>query len=371
MIARSASRAASGAQRSGAAALHSTYLRAANDDYAVRALYYRFSFFALAPARSLRGLIGHGQSLLDNGPGGVVLRFYRGKRGRTGKRLILHGSAVLFHGLTRDVCAGAGAHACRDHHQNYRTTELSLENLRNLPFLEGEAVLARFCGSRSNKIGGGYAFAGYSGPRGADQQLIGGAGREKFWGLARAAGGDRGDALELGGIDGNGGFLPFARGRSGHVGMALLEWCAQSHGIASFSGVGRKPARFTWRALVELEAPRGSIAQAEGGTPPSAARPLPRMLADMPIGISIDLQNRRSAPAKGVEPGLGGEAGPRLRRKTGSGARALVQRRSGRRGNAAQTGDQAGVRDGKGSLAARRFHRKLTTLWAGGSDVNA
>lgn len=363
MSARSASRAASGAQRSGAAALHSTYLRDANDDCATRALYYRFSFFALAPARSLQRLIGGGQSLLDNGPGGAVLWFYRGNRGRTSKRLILPGSVVLFHGLTRDVRAGAGACVCRDHHQNYRTTELTLENGRNLPFLEGEAVLARFCGSGRNKIGGGYVIAGVQLASRSDQQLIGGAGREKFWGSARAAGGDRAGGDLVGVEGGNGGFLLFVRGRLGHVGMGLLEWCGQSTGIASFSGARRKPARFT--------STPPSIAQAEGGTPPSAARLVSSMLADMPIGISIDLQNRRSAPAKGVEPGLGGDAGPRSRRKMGSGVRALVQRRSGRRENAAQTGEQAGVRDRKGSLAARRFHRKPTTLWAGGRDVNA
>lgn len=363
MSARSASRAASGAQRSGAAALHSTYLRDANDDCATRALYYRFSFFALAPARCLRRLIGGDQSLVDNGPGGAVLWFYRGKRRRTSKLLLLPGSVVLFCGLTRDVRAGAGACVCRDHHQNYRTTELTLENGRNLPFLEGEAVLARFCGSGPNKIGGGYAFAGVQVASRADQQLIGGAGREKFWGWARVGGGDRAGG-DLGALEGgNGGFLPFVRGRLGHVGMALLEWCGQGHGIGSFSGAGRKPARFT--------STPPSIAQAEGGTPPSAARPMPSMLADMLIGISIDLQNRRSAPAKGVEPGLGGEAGPRFGRRMGSGVRALVQRRSGRRGNAAQTGDQMGVRDRKGSLAVRRFHRERTTLWGGLADVNA
>ncbi|CAN5438587.1 hypothetical protein BH09PSE4_BH09PSE4_22510 [soil metagenome] len=357
MSARSASRAASGAQRSGAAALRLRYWRGEREDCVARSLVLRCSFFlAPAPARMLRKSMWRGQSRADNGPGGAVLRFQGAARHRTGKRLNLLGSTVPFHGPTRDVRAWVGARVCVCIHQNHRTVEPELRNRGNQPLSSDRAVLCRFQRSGPNIIGGGYAALAIADVQGAHQQLDGGGARRNFWAWRALGRRDRADRERLGLAGGNGGFQPFSGGAWGAVGMPMSERGA----------LGRRKPPFLALAckLSRLQRGRGAADRREATPgPPRAARPLLRMSALAIFRVWIDLLNRWMP--------VGGDAATISPSKNGSGyARVLTsggtdRRETGRSGAGHRVGDR-GL-----SGAAWWGCRKLLTLWGGRGHVNA
>lgn len=305
MSATKMTRAGSGAQRSGAPALPLHYLRRANDIYRSRPLVFFFTFYpgpgplmsgkdVARPASRRPWVRGCGSR--------VLARDWR----RTRNPLICIGSTVLFWSPTRDACGCACMRTCREFVQNLRTSEPNLKNGRNTSLFATFPVLCRFSSSGGIKIGGRYRSIAPSLDHITDLQCFGGAAPQNFRAssAAAAAGGGLGlvdragleaDRDQLGATDGNGGFLRVCAGRIGHVETAMSKRCGQGVGIAALSGDGHKLSR--------LSAPRrlapplgamegvGSIVQAEGAGPPTAARPVPRMVAHAIFWISIDLRH--------------------------------------------------------------------------------
>ena len=298
-------RAGSGAQRSGAPALPLHYFGNANDVYRSRPLVFFFTFNpgpgpfssgkdVARPASRRPWVRGCGSR--------VLARDWR----RTHKPLICLGSTVLFWSPTRDVCGCACMRTCREFVQNLRTSEPNSRNGRNTSLFAAFPVLCRFSSSGGIKIGGKYPGFAPSLDAVTDLQCLGGAALRNFWARRAAAvvGGGRGlvdrAGLEagrdqLGAAGRNGGFLRVCAGRIGHVETAMSKRYAQGVGIASLSGDGHKLSRLSAprRLVLPLGAIEGvgSIVQAEGGGPPTAARPVPCMVAHAIFWISIDLLN--------------------------------------------------------------------------------
>lgn len=368
MSARSASRAASEAKRSGAAALRLRDFRPGRDDCGDAWPHLSFSF-APAPARWFR--IRLWRQPYHRCRARPVLWFQAGQGDRTGKRLIMLGSVVLFWRPLRE------AGTCMQPRlrkavvaQNHRTTELSLKKGRNQPIQPGRAVLSRFCGSGSNIIGRGYpAGAIVRGDR-ADQRLVRGAAPRKFRGWKSALGRDQaGRLIELGRASSagrNGGFLPFSGAALGHVGMAMSERSAQSTAIAAFSRIGRKLLRL--RASLALGAPGadreapGRLGQAEGAGPPFAARQIRCMLAQPIFWISTDPHNRMTPDGAGSSSWIG---------QTGSGARHFSPSRRPGREKRPQSDREKRVGDGGGSGSSWWENGEQGKLWGGRDHVNA
>lgn len=283
-------RVASGAQRSGAATHLLHYFRRERDDCRLRAFNLFFSLFPSPGPFGADKIVARRLSRRHRA-GGCGSQVLHGPGGRTRKRLKSIGSAVLFCGPTRDACVGARMHACRDIRQNYRTSEPKLRNERKAWVSTARPVLSRFCGSGANKIGRGYAAPVTELDQLRDPQCLGGAAPRNFsaWRTRPAAIG-----LDLGRVGregGNGGFLRVSGGRSGLVGMAMSEWCTQAVGFVPLSKGSHKLSRLS--AAPDLDVPSGategagSIVQAEGGGPPSAARLSSCMLAHAIFRISI------------------------------------------------------------------------------------
>lgn len=366
MSARSASRAASAAQRSGAvrsgaAALPCRDLRGRSEDFDADALVFSFSL-ALAPSRYFQIIMWRRRHRRRHGPGGAVLKFYDAAQHRTGKRLNLLGSMVPFQALTRDVRAGVGARVCMEITQNYRIIEPGLRNGRNEPFLEGRAVLCRFYSSARIKISGGYASFVFAAAIVPDQRLVGGSGGRNFWGRRGRAGGAIGRAGRIQLRGGIGGFPGVSRGRSGLVGMAMSEWHWQAVENTAFYRFVRKPSRLRSARWAR----GGAIAAGRGVPPPSAARPFPRALALPFFRVSIDLAYR-GIGATWLGERFGQSNGCARR---GSGARAP----SGSVGRGHESGRsiEAGrVGDDVVSGAAWGPGRERGKLWGGCARVNA
>lgn len=289
-----ATRVASGAQRSGAATHSFIYLARRQEYCATLAHDFAYSFFVpRTPARWPQQRLWGGQPRGSNGPGGAVLWFRSGQGGRTANPLENRGSVVLFCGPTRDARTCTAAHACRDHRQNHRTIEPQNENGRNQPLSSVDAVLSRFCRSASNKIEGGYCPAASALAPSADQGLFAGSAGGKFWRqmrLAAVAAGPIGAGAQLRGASGrNGGFLRVSVPPIGRVGTAMSERIAQSGGLPCFFGVRRKLLRLSPAAA---STPPGVGAVRQGGTPPSAPRPVSRSYAQPVFRVSADLRIR-------------------------------------------------------------------------------
>lgn len=267
-------RAASGAQRSGAAALN---FRMVREDYAMVDDNLRSSFFVpRAPARWDRKRLWAGPPGASP-PGSTVPH---GPGDRTGKPLILLGSTVLFHSPSRDARAAVQPRVRNEDHQNHRTTEL--QNQREInQSLAGSAPVLRF---RRHK-----QWAGYSPPVAATsiQPLFDGGAWRKFRGwLAPAAWASSAGR--------NGGFPRFFGGATGRVGMAMLESAPKSVVCQRVVRVGRKPARLTGGAR---RTPGGCSIAWTTPTPPIALLDLPSSLALTAFLIWADAQSRRCSTA--------------------------------------------------------------------------
>lgn len=328
-------RAANGAQRSGAAALIIIFAPR-NEDYAQPICYFLSSFFvAPTPARRYQGRIGVGWGL----PGSTVLN---GPGGRTAKRLKSNGSTVLFQTLTRDACAGMCAHACVRKDQNRRTrnwndkTKVSQWLSGSMPvlsFSSGSGALpqvigmARFSGSAGNKEWGGYCLTAFAGSSRAYPGLNGGSAARNFRGWPRLAAGGAGavggDREQVGRAGRNGGFPPFFEGAAGRVGMAVLECAKEMAEIRRFQAPPMQLARL-WAAIGGAAwsaplTPRGGAASRQGGTPPKPRARSLRPLAQPIFGVSSEFQIRRDAQAAVTKDGrLSCSA------KTGSGVSILI-----------------------------------------------
>lgn len=300
-------RAGSGAQRSGAPALPLHYFAQANDIYRSRPFVF---FFTFAPGP---GPLGSSKDVappayrahrVGGGCSNVLARKWR----RTRKPLISLCSAVLYWTASRDAraCVPACVHVREG--QNNRTLEHLDRNGRNKPFSKPSSVLSVFCCSGGIKIGGRYRSIAPSLDQITDLQCLGGAAPRNFRArrAAAAAGGMLGlvdrtgleaDRDQVGATGENGGFLRVCAGRIGHVETAMSKRRAQGTAIASLSGGGHKLSRLSAprRLALPLGAIEGvgSIAQAEGGGPPTAARPVPRMVAHAIFWISINLLDHR------------------------------------------------------------------------------
>lgn len=329
-------RAANGAQRSGAAALIIIFaLR--HEDCAQRICYFPSSFFvAFTPARRYQGRIGAG----EGSPGSTVLY---GPGGRTAKHLKFNGSAVLFRTLTRDARADMQARARVREYQNHRTQNWNNKSKviqqfdGSVPVLwlasgsdasrqpTGTPRFFRFCG---NKQWGGYCLTAFAGSSSAYPGLNGGSAARNFRGWARlAAGGGAvadGDRGPLGRSGKNGGFPPFFEGAAGRVGMAVSECRNKTAEIRHFKAPPMQLARLwaarggaAWPAPLT---PRGGVASRQGGTPPKPRARSLRPLAQPIFWVSSQLQIRRDvqADAVTVDGRLSSSA------KTGSGVSILI-----------------------------------------------
>ena len=226
-------------------------------------------------------------------------------------------------------------------------------------------------------LGGGYWQGGLAAARSARlvplMHVERGSEGAKFgdFGLGRSAGAaieldqarDRGlELLELGADlagERNGGFLPFLRGRSGHVGRAMLEGWAQRRSNAWFLARWPLPVRLE-RGEVALPigehlvgATGGSIALDRPPVPPAPRRAVSIPVAPESAGIWIDL--RPDSPAgQCAAPVRGGQHG---KRSIGSGKRenrAQARMRQRGRGDCASLIGWMGSRraaDASGGLA--------------------
>lgn len=184
-------------------------------------------------------------------------------------------------------------------HYLYRSVPYSLLSPLPAPRRIGNTVTpaSAVAGATSwaNKIEGGYWAAA---SEGSDLHRIGGGARRNFRGRSRLAGelelvcGGRGLAgggrIRLQGR--NGGFPPFSAARSGAVGTAALERCAQAVAITRLS---RAPHKLCQQAR-QRSSPRSPR---RGGTPPNAIS-RSHSLPALDVGrIWIGLQRDRSGEA--------------------------------------------------------------------------
>lgn len=373
-------RAANGAQRSGAAALIIIFARR-HEDYALPVFYFPSSFFvAQTPARRYQGRIGAGWGL----PGSTVLH---GPGGRTAKHLKSNGSTVLFRTLTRDACAGMCAHACVRDYQNrrtqnwtYKTTVIQWFNgsVSVLPFSVGSETApqavddARFSGSAGNKQWGGYCLSTFAEPSSAYPGLNGGTAARNFWGRARLAGA-AGGAIGAGGgaagrVGKNGGFLPFFEGSAGRVGMAVSERLEKTVLGQCFVAPCRQPARLSaasaWGVQAARRTPRGGAVGRQGGTPPTPRATFIRPLAQPIFRVSSRFQIRWDAQAYAAT----GSGRLSSSAKTGSGVSILILAALTKGAEAAKS-EWAG-RVGEDRMVLGWGRSRTSTLWGEVPHVN-
>ena len=277
-------RAANGAQRSGAAARIIIFsLR--DEVYAHPICYFPSSFFvAPTPAHRYQGRMWAG-------PGFAGSTVLYGPGGRTAKHLKSNGSMVLFRTLTRDARADMRAHAYRENDQNHRTQNSNNKSYLFQWFSGSTPVLSfapgsgassqavetsRFSGSAGNKQWGGYCLTAFAEPSSAYPGLNRRAAPRNFRGRARLVAGAR---VEIGadrgmcGLAGkNGGFPPFFEVAPGRVGMPMSERREKTAVFCGFQPARLKPARLSapaaWAGPAALVDPRGGDIRRRGGTPP-------------------------------------------------------------------------------------------------------
>ncbi|HJO64976.1 MAG TPA: hypothetical protein QF469_06505 [Sphingomonas sanguinis] len=373
-------RAANGAQRSGAAALIITFAPR-HEDCASPVFYFASSFFvAPTPARRYQGRIGAGWGL----PGSTVLS---GPGGRTAKHLKYNGSTVLFRTLTRDACAGMCAHARVKDHQNRRTQNSTYKtytiqwfngSVPVLGFSGGSRAATQaiepswFSGSAGNKQWGGYCLTDFAGAGGAYPGLDRGTAARNFRGRARLAAGGVGavDADRCGdqAAGKNGGFPPFFEGAAGRVGMAVSERTGKTVVGQCFAMPCRQPARLwaasggaAWAAPLT---PRGGVDGRQGGTPPKPRATFIRPMAQPIFWISSQFQIRRDAQADVVT----GNGCLSSSAKTGSGVSILILAALTRGAEAAKSEWAGRVGEDRKVLGWGRS--RTATLWGEVARVN-
>lgn len=290
-------------------------------------------FAACPPARWMAGKLDRQCSACDGSGGAVLTRTSREPRENhqvieiTGQlRPVLGFSRRASRYVRARVYARAHAHNARG---NTRTTEphniIQVEQCVN----GSSEVLGWFSlepayraglqptenSQFRNKIGGGYSISAHVCH--PDLPMKGqkdGRGAKTFGaGIPAGRLGDRVDAADLDqaqGVVGNGGFLRVCGGRSTCVGTAMLEQSSERRGNALVVEPRRKLCRLTsggaGRALVD-RADADRLAQAEGGGPPSAARPVLSPFAQAFFLISVE-GRFRACPAgspKARQVGLG------------------------------------------------------------------
>lgn len=374
-------RAASGAQRSGAAALI-IILRAPREYFAHRAEHFATSYFFAprAPARWQQRKIG-ARWLQPARPGSVVLV---GIGDRTGKHLKYNGSTVLFRSLTRDARADTPTRTRHVNHQNHRTSELNKKTYVSHEVIGSIAVLYsrsaapthraalgkasnrnRLPVLASNKQWGGYHLDAFAASIRPDQGLERATARRNFRPWARRAAGAGwaidDDVTELGGLRRNGGFPPFFGGALGLVGMAALERSEISVSDQRVAAARRKPARLSAPVAID---PPGVGSASRGGTPPSRVPITLRPLAQPVFGVSSRSQIRCDAASCRMERN-GRNAGTP---KTGSGVSDFPCALMPGRDRAAMSKLQGGVGENRFSLG--RGRSRAATLWGEGQGVN-
>ncbi len=373
-------RAASGAQRSGAAALI-IILRARRDYLALPREHFAYSFFApRPPARWQRGIL-RASRRADAPPGSAVLI---GPGGRTGNRLKCIGSVVLFHGPTRDVCADMQGRVRHGDYQNHRTSEpdretyVSHEVSGSLAVLaiqpsapmdlrspERPSVLNLLAVPGANKQWGGYCLIAFAASSRPDQGLDGGAARRKFRGRARPARGAIAPIEAAGQLGeragGNDGFPPFFEGAAARVGTGALECGGISLADQRLAATRCQPAGLASPCRAEGV---GGRSAAEGGTPPSRAAIFLRPLAQPIFGVSRYLQIRCDAARRVMDRDDRKMAMP----ETGSGVSGFPCPSLPGRDRAAWSGLQRRVGDNGISLG--RGRSRTPTLCGEGQGVN-
>lgn len=329
-------RAANGAQRSGAAAL--IIIFALRDEvYAHPICYFPSSFFvAPTPARRY-------QRRMWAGPGFAGSTVLYGPGGRTANHLKYNGSTVLFRNLTRDARADMRAHAYRENGQNHRTQNWNDKSYLFQWFNGSTPVLSfapgsgassqavetsRFSGSAGNKQWGGYCLTAFAESSSAYPGLNRRAAPRNFRGRARLV---AGAVVEIGADRGagwlagkNGGFPPFFEGVTGRVGMPMSERREKTAVFCGFQPVRLKPARLwapaAWARRAALQSPRGGDAGRQGGTPPIPRVTSSCFLAQPIFWILGQFQIRCDAQS-GAVPGSGRLSSSA---KTGSGVSILI-----------------------------------------------
>lgn len=376
-------RAANGAQRSGAAALIIIFAHR-NEVYVHPVFYFPSSFFvAPTPARRYQGRIGAGAGL----PGSTVLN---GPGGRTAKYLKSNGSMVLFRTLTHDACAGMCAHACVRKGQNHRTVELEYKTYIFQLVAGSASVLTRFyipsvawvirckclkwLGNASYPIKqwGGYCLTTFAELSGPYPRLDGRTAARNFRGRARLAGAGGGvigaDRGASGAAVKNGGFPPFFEAAAGHVGMGMSERVGKIVEHQRFAKPCRQPARLSaasagaaWPAPLT---PPGGVAGRRGGTPPRPRALSLRPLAQPIFRISSQSQIRWDAQAGAVT----GNGRLSSSAKTGSGVSILILAALTGAAEAARSEWAEGV--GEDRLVLGWGRSRTSTLWGEVARVN-
>lgn len=369
-------RAASGAQRSGAAALIIIF-RTANEYFAHRDEHFATSYFFAprAPARCSQRKIG-ARRFQPARPGSVVLV---GIGDRTGKHLKYNGSTVLFRTLTRDARADTPAHTRHVNHQNHRTIELDHKSYVSHGLSGSVAVLCDFISFEKasnlnrlpvlsgNKQWGGYCLTVFAASASPDQGLERATARRNFPAWARRTAGAAGaaGALGVGSADldrsrENGGFPPFFEPASGRVGFGMSDFVSISVADQRLAAARSQPARLI--APAPIEAPGGRSA-GEGGTPPSRAPIFLCPLAQPVFGVSSRSQIRCNAASEVVWNGRK-VATP----KTGSGVSDFPWALMPGRDRAAMSRLQGGV--GENGISLGRGRSRAVTLGGEVQGVN-
>lgn len=363
-------RTASDAKRRGAAVLIINFARP-REVFGLPSQYFASSFFAAqTPTRANQIKLWYGRSSRCFASSVVLY----GSGGRTAKRLKSNGSTVLFQSLTHDACAGARARAHIGGVQNYRTLELNHKTQQSCEVDGSTPVLLRFCSRTGNKQWGGYATSAFAdvgdGRQLGDRLDLGvdrRAARGKFWRWAQPVAVARRSGGVARGVDGNRAISAVYVGAIGRVGMPVSEWSAISVVFQCVAVAVCKPARLSdGPAAVALAAPigrGGRRAGREGGTPPSAARPVTLPFAQPIFRGSADLRNRCPATTVGFR-----ERRLTSGRKMGSGVCRLPSIAGARRGGAkAMRQERVGV---QGGVLGWGRSRERMTLWGGAAGVN-
>lgn len=371
--ARPVTRAASGAQRSGAAALIIIF-RAANEYFARRDEHFITSYFfsPRAPARCSQRKIG-ARRFQPARPGSVVLA---GIGDRTGKHLKYNGSTVLFRTLTRDARADTPAHTRHVNHQNHRTIELNHKSYVSHEVSGSVAVLCDFVSFEKasnlnrlpvlagNKQWGGYCLTVFAASASPDQGLERATARRNFPAWARRTAGAAGSlgvgSAELDRSRENGGFPPFFEGAARPVGFASLDFVAISVADQRLAAARSQPARLI--APRPFEAP-GGARPARGAPPPWPAPIFLGPLAQPVFGVS----SRSKIRCNAAEP-LDRNGRKVAMPKTGSGVSDFPWRRLVARDRAALSGLQGRV--GENGFSLGRGRSRAATLGGEVQGVN-
>lgn len=336
MSASAATRAGSGAERSGAPA-HLSITCSRCGDYLRRVRGDLLSSLRPGPGPLIAERVAARQMPGYHGPGGTVPEFQRrkpaGTANGTAKRLISRDNRARFQSSSEKPSRMRRARVgrCARITADFGGT-LEPRNSINILYVyewvsgskavpagrdgwnpagTGCAPVRSSAGGECGRdlIGGGYRAAG---ARPADQHLERRDGGEKFWGSKRLGAAIEGGGVELGAGRGNGGKPPFSRSGDGYVGMDASEWTVQGIVTPRFSGRCRQIGNLRGGGAAEA----GGCRSAGGGCPPpSDARGSPCTLAREIFG-----HLGRFGIVRFFTFGI---AAPNFRSKMGSGVRAL------------------------------------------------